>query len=428
MTPQNPDPASAHRFAPTQVRRLERSGLTLLARENHDAAVATADVWIGVGSADEPPEIGGVSHFLEHMMFKGTEKYSPGQIEREIENRGGLCNAGTSYDFTHYYITMPSENIDHGIDALAEMMVGSVIDPTEFEKERIVILEEWRRKQDTPGAMLHEDAYEEIFEAGPYHRPVIGTQETIKAITRDQMMDYYQRHYTPEKMALVVTGDVDVDHVAALADARFAGIGRRYNPLVTTPEAQAIGRGKVHHREKATGGQLYLAMGAALAARPSVDDLVPLDVAQFILGQGRASILFQELKEKRRLASTISANFGAHRDNALLMVMATCSPANKAELADAIRAEIAGFLARPIEDAQLTRARRLLASAHLHSFETSGGAAGEVGYYHMLTGDPAFLDTYLDRLAAATGDQIREALRRQLDGNPLNLITVGPQQ
>ena len=202
------------------------NGIPLLIFENHEAAVATADVWVRTGAADEPDELSGVSHFLEHMLFKGTDKWGLGEIERAIESVGGVCNAGTSYDFTHYYITMPSGAVGTGIELLAEMVRRSTLDPTELEKERLVILEEYRRKQDHPAAVLYERLYQELFESGPYHEPVIGHEETIRAIDRDRMLDYYRKRYSPQNLTLVVTGDIDPEQVIAQAETALGDFER----------------------------------------------------------------------------------------------------------------------------------------------------------------------------------------------------------
>ncbi len=398
----------------------------LLIRENHDVAVATADIWIWTGSADEPPSISGISHFLEHMLFKGTDRFKTGQIEREIENLGGMCNAATSYDFTHYYITMPAQNIGRGIEMLGEMVRHSSLDPTELEKERGVILEEWRRKQDNPAAMLYEDVYEQLYEAGPYHRPVIGLEETIRSITRDRMNDYYRRHYAPSNMALVVAGDVDPTAISEKTGDVFSGWDRQYDPLVTASEPTHLGRAQIHHREKPTGGELYFALAWGAPGAAEVNRIIPLDVAQFILGQGRASILFQEIKEKRRLASTIGCYYGTHRRDSIFIVVATCIPGKRDELSRAVREQLERFASEPISADQFNRARRLLASGYRFSFETTGGASSEIGYYRTLTGGTDFLDRYLERLDSLTPDETRQIFADCLQQNEPIEVSVGP--
>ncbi len=411
----------------TVTRKLD-NGLTLLMRPDRNVPVATADIWVRVGSGDEPPEIGGISHFLEHMMFKGTERFATGEIEREIENVGGVSNAATSYDFTHYYITLPSENLSRGMEMLGEMIGGSSLDPTELEKERLVILEEYRRKQDTPAALLYEDVYEKVSVSGPYHRAVIGTEETIRSITREQMRDYYRRHYAPDNMALVLTGDFDLDDATKTAARYFGGMDWKLNPLLARREETQWAREQSHHREKPTGGETYWALACGAPGADNLEALVPLDLAQFILGQGRASILYQEIKEKRRLASTVGCYYSTLRQGSVFMAVATCEPKQKSELSIAIRAAISELAEKGITEAQFHRAKRLLASAHRFGFETTGGASSEIGYYYTLTGNSDFIDGYLERLESATAKDVQRALATMLKTSEFTEVSVGPSE
>lgn len=413
--------------APGLVHRLP-NGLTLIVRENHEVAVATADVWVGTGSAHETPAIGGISHFLEHMMFKGTDRFGLGQIEREIEFHGGVSNAGTSYDFTHYYVTLPSAGVERAIQMLSEMVGFSSLDPAELEKERLVILEEYRRKQDNPEAMLFEDLYEQLYVAGPYHRAVIGSDATIRAITREQMADYYRRHYAPPNMTLVVTGDVRSSTVLDWAERHFGRLERPFDPLLPAgPEPSRTSAAKRFHRTKPTGGEVYLCLACAAPGLESPEDLIPLDIAETILGRGRASVLYQSVKERQRLASTITTAYWTMRYGATFMLDATCLPEKRTALRSALDAELEKFAAAPVADEQFRRATRLLASGHLFSFETTGGASSQIGYHQTLLGDTDLLDHYLERLAAVTPQDVRAAFGRLMDRARWVEVSVGPE-
>lgn len=418
--------STSRRMAPTIERTLP-NGMKLLIRPNRDVAVATVDIWVRTGAADEPTHISGISHFLEHMMFKGTARFKTGEIEREIENAGGVCNAGTSYDFTHYYLTLPSDRIGRGIEMLSEMISGSSLDPEELEKERLVILEEYRRKQDNPGAMLYEDVYNLLYEAGPYHMPVIGSEETIRSISREQMADYYGRQYSVDNSVLIITGDVEVDEAEAMAARAFAGFTRKLNPVLAQPLPIKISGAKRHHREKPTGGEMYWGLACAGPGASEQDKFIPLDVAQFILGQGRAAILYQEIKEKRQLAPTISCHFSQHRHESLFIVSSACEPARVDELSKAVRETLNRFANDPIPADQFNRARRLLGSALLFSLETTGGASSETGYYYTLTGGTRFLDSYLDQLDALTPEAVQSAFADMLRRYEFIEVTVGPK-
>lgn len=409
--------------APTIVRRLE-CGLTLLVRPNPDAPVATADVWVRTGAADESPEVGGASHFLEHMLFKGTERFGLGEIEREIENLGGVCNAATSYDYTHYFVTAPADAVGRSIDMLGEMTRCSTLDAAEVEKERLVILEEWRRKKDSPAASLYEELYAELWDEGPYRLPVLGTDETIRAISRDDLDAYYRARYAPENMALAASGPIDPDAIAERAERAFAGFDRVARTVAENP-APVAAPAKRRHRERATGGENYVVVAFVCPGADDPDAIVPLDLAQFVLGQGRASILNRELKERRRLASTVSCHYAAKRRTGAFMTVATCRPDKREELIDAIRERFDRFASEPIPDEEFERAKRLLRSAHLFSLETTGGATTDAGHGYALTGDLALTDEYLDRLEAADPERSR-ALFAEAWSRGAAALSVGP--
>lgn len=413
---------------PTALYRLS-CGLPLLILENHEVGVATADVWVRTGAADEPAEWAGISHFLEHMLFKGTARWGLGEIERAIESVGGICNAGTSHDFTHYYITMPADSISTGIGMLAEMIRNSALDPGELEKERLVILEEYRRKQDFPPGVLYERLYEELFERGAYHDTVIGSEATIRSIHRDQMQEYYQKRYSPASTALVVTGDVDPASIIAEAERAFAGFDRPLVELHPHPEVR-FGRGKRVHIDKPTGGELYVAFAFPAAGMNQAQRVLPLDMAQSILGQGRASRLYQTIKEKQGLCSSISTYYPTHMTESLFVVAATCLPGQRAALREALERELVRFADAPPAEPEVRRALRLESSSHRFSMETTGSAAGSIGYYFTLTGGTEFFDGYLDRLEQVTAGEIRELAVETLRPGDLAAtlveVSVGP--
>jgi predicted Zn-dependent peptidase len=392
-------------------------------------AVATADVWVRTGAEDEPAEVSGISHFLEHMMFKGTEQWGLGEIERAIESVGGVCNAATSYDFTHYYITLPSASIATGIGMLAEMIRNSTLDAEELEKERLVILEEYRRKQDNPAGVLYERLYTELFEAGPYHETVIGSEETIRAITREKMLDYYHKRYSPASAALVLTGDFDPEAAIAEAEKAFSGFDRPLVELRTAPETR-YGRGKRVHIDKPTGGEVYVAFAFPAVGMNATEKVVPLDTAQTILGSGRAALLYQTLKEKQALCSSIQTYYPTHMKESLFVVIATCRPEQRAALREGVERELARFAAAAPEEAALRRALRLDASAHRFGMETTGGASSNIGYYYTLSGGTEFLDGYLERLERTTADEVRRAAAETLGtgeiAGAMVEVAVGP--
>lgn len=406
-------------------------GIPLLMSPRDDVPVATADVWVRTGAADEPLVVSGISHFLEHMLFKGTERWGLGEIERRLESVGGVCNAGTSYDFTHYYMTMPTPALTMGIEMLADMVRSSTLDTGELEKERLVILEEYRRKQDHPAGVLYENLYASFFAQGPYHASVIGTEESIRAIDRTSMHDYFQRRYSPANMVFVVAGTFDRKTVIDAAEQAFAGFDRPLGNL-HTPQPISYGYGKHERMTKKTGGESYIAFALpAPGTNTDAETILALDMAQYILGQGRAALLHRELKEKRGLCSSISAYYPTHMRDSLFAAIATCEPGQCEALREGVYEVIEAFTKTPPKREVFERARRLLASGHRFSLETSSGVASALGYYYTMTGSTAFHDDYLEHLAALTPERVCECFAEQCTPRPMREImtslAVGPE-
>src|SRR6266852_8525043 len=200
------------------------NGLRLILQEHRTAEVVSVQLWVGVGGRDEAPSERGFSHFAEHMLFKGTERLGPGFVDREVERVGGRTNAGTSLDYTYYYMLLPSARAARGIEVLADMAFNSRFDPEELGREREVVFEEVRLGEDNPRSFLVRRLYENAFTGYPYGFPVLGDPAALRAATRESLRGYYKRHYAPENMTLVVAGPVDPVAIRALAAKSFGSV------------------------------------------------------------------------------------------------------------------------------------------------------------------------------------------------------------
>lgn len=410
-----------------EVRHLP-NGLTLIMVPRAADKVVTVDLWVKVGSADEPPEVSGVSHFLEHMVFKGAAGRGVGEIDQAVEGVGGYMNAATSHDYTHFYITVPGSEISSAVDALSDMALRATLDSDELNKEREVVLEEFNRKQDDPQGLLWEQVYERSFRSGPYKQPVLGTPETLRGLDREKMLDFYRRHYAPGNMTLVVAGGFDVDTVQALADKAFSGSDHVLNPA--QPEAPpcvyAVDKREVYERElNETYGVLAFPAPAMLGVE-NRDEILALDVLQFILGAGRSSILSQEIKEKKRLATSIYAGYSSARFPDLFYVSYTCEEKNRRALEEAVIEEIEKVRDNLPSSDKLNRAKKLLINAHAFSMETTSGLSSSIGYYYTVCGSLDFERHYAEGVRKVDGEQVREVARRILDFDKLNRFAVRP--
>ncbi len=404
------------------------NGLPVLLVHRPGERVVTLDAWVSVGSADEPTGIGGVSHFLEHMLFKGTRRRGVGEIDRLVESVGGYLNAATSHDFTHYYVTVAADDFPVAADVLADVLENSTLDPEELDRERKVILEEYARKQDDPQGFLWDALYERVFEKGPYKASVLGEPETLAAITHDNMLDYYHRHYAPSNLVLIVVGDVEPDRALSLLEQNFAGFNRPYRPILppdSMPTVYARGVREVIERDvQETYGTMTF---PAPSMRDNYAATRALDVLQFVLGGGNASRLYQEIKEKRRLATSISAGYSSSRHPDLFYVAYTCSDDKREELERVALDELDKVRQELIPPAELDRARKLLINAHRFSLETSGGQSGSIGYYYTVTGAPDFEWHYADGIRAVTAEQVQEQARRWFDPEKRAAMVLRPK-
>jgi zinc protease len=404
------------------------NGLPVLLVHRPGERVVTLDAWVSVGSANEPPGIGGVSHFLEHMLFKGTLRRGVGEIDPLVESVGGYLNAATSHDFTHYYITVAADDFAVAADVLADVLEHSTLDPEELDRERQVILEEYARKQDDPQGFLWDALYERVFDQGPYKASVLGEPETLAAINHDNMLDYYHRHYAPSNLVLIVVGDVEPERALPLLEQHFAGFKRPNRPLLPphyTPTVYARGVHEVIERD------VQETYATLTFPAPSIRDhyaaTYALDVLQFVLGGGNASRLYQEVKEKRRLATSISAGYSSSRHPDLFYVAYTCAEEKREELERVVLDELDRVRQTPVSPAELDRARKLLINAHRFSLETSGGQSGSIGYYYTVTGSPDFEWNYADGIRAVTAEQVQEQARRWLDPEKHAAMALRPK-
>ena len=400
------------------------NGLTVAIKQVPNKVV-TLDAWVHVGSANETPALNGVSHFLEHMMFKGTPTFGVGELDKTIMNVGGVWNAGTSKDFTHYYVTVAAPFFQKALDAISDMMQHALIDADEFAREKNVILEEYRRKQDSPWGMLFDELYLSTFAEGPYRNSVLGSFESISNLQRDDMAAYYRAHYQPTKMLLCVIGDVDPGEALKAVEEAFN------SPPVLDPEhlhsphqpPATVYAPPMTNIIKRDVFETYVAMAFPAPGIYRPEDVMALDVASIILGSGRSSRLHRILHEEQRLANSVSAGFPTHQSDSMFYVAMT-TEADDTEKATATAGEILRQMATtaPPTEAEMAKAQRNLRNDLQFGTETNTGQSSMIGYYYTLTGSTDFLDQYIERVESITAEQVADVVRRHLTGDPVTLI------
>lgn len=383
--------------------------------------VVTLDVWVNTGSANESDERNGISHFLEHMLFKGTPKYAPGDLDKVIMNVGGVWNAGTSKDFTHYYVTVASPYFDTALDCLADMIQNSTIDKAEFDQEKMVILEEFRRKQDNPIGLLYDELYEAAFEEGPYKQSVLGSFESISDLDRDDMYNYYRSYYTADNMVLVIVGDVDPEECMVSVRKAFANLPVKAAPLNDAPRKTTMLPGG-DRRLARDVSETYIGLAFPAPAFEDSKEVLAMDLAVTLLGDGRSSRLFRQLKEEKRIVNSISAGFATHRYPGMAYAVATPADETSADIVDEIWQTFRALGENPPSESEMAKILRVIRNGLLFGMETNTGQSSTIGYYYTLTGSTRFLSEYLQHLDALTPADVAAVAKKYFSNKPVTVI------
>lgn len=395
--------------------------MRLIVQEHRAASTVAVHLWAGVGGRDEAIGERGFSHFAEHMLFKGTTTRPRGFVDREVEAVGGRTNAGTSNDYTFYYLLLPAARALSGISLMADMVLNSVFDPAELGREREVVFEEVRLNEDNPRSSLGRQLYNLLYDGHPYGRPVLGDVKDLRDATQESLRGYYARHYVPDNMTLVVVGPVNP---AAVRAAAIEGFGSRpatgyARPPVGAPAPlEGVRARSVERPERQTQ------LGFAWLAPPLGDpDMPAVDVLSHILGGSRSSRLNQALRERARLVSSISGWYGTLQGAGALGVTAQLEGSDQDAVEKAIMAEIARVQSEGVTAEELARAITASEAEREFSRETVEGLALAYGRAET-TWNLEAERTYVDRIRAVTRDQVQQAARRYLTASYARLAFV----
>ena len=404
---------------PATVRRtVLPNGLTVLIRRDTSAPVVAIVTYVRAGYFDETDDVVGIAHVLEHMYFKGTPTRGVGEIARETKASGGYLNAATIYDHTVYYTVLPSSGFDTGLDVQFDAYANSTVDADELRRELEVIIQEAKRKSDSPGAVSTETLFELMHDRHRIRRWRIGREPGLRALTRDAMLGFYRNFYRPERTVLSIVGDVD--HDEALAE-----VTRRYGELpagtpTLSPGEEEVDQSGFRYREWSGDiGQTQVAFGWRTPG--TLDDATPaLDILSVILSGGRASRLYRAVREKK-LATSVSAYDYTPTSIGVFVVHAETPPERAAEAARAIWAQLRDIRERGVTDAEVTRARSVYESRWLRRLEDMEGQANYLAEWEAL-GDWRTGEKYLARALAVSAEEITALARKWLDPDQAGVV------
>ena len=409
------DPATVHRT-------VLPNGLTVLIRRDTSAPVVAIVTHVKAGYFDETDDVSGIAHVLEHMFFKGTERRGVGDISKETKGSGGYLNAHTIYDQTVYFTVLPSSGFASGLDIQSDAYANSVIEAAELSKELEVIIQEAKRKADSPSALAVETLYEILHDKHRMRRWRIGHEEGLRALDRNAMMKFYRNFYQPSNTILSIVGDVDVDEV-------MARVTEHYGSLSDRAPVREAGPGEPHHddlRYRELSGDITQSQLVIGWRTPDTmhEDTPVLDFAGHVLAAGRSSRLYRALREKQ-LVSSVSAYNYSPTELGVFVIHAETPPEKIVDAARVAWDQMRALREEPIDAIEMERTRRIFDARWLRRFESMEGQANYLAEWEAL-GDWKLGDEYYSRFMSVTPEEIHETVRRYLAASSAGIVIYRP--
>jgi zinc protease len=403
------------------------NGLTALIKEDHSAPVVSIQIWVGSGSIHESEFLGsGLSHYVEHMVFKGTPTRQPGDIAKSIHDLGGNLNAYTSLDRTVFHVDLPSRHWRSALDILSDAVSNPVFPESEWEKEKDVILREISMGRDNPDRVLNELLWRTAYAAHPYRIPVIGYADIFKTLTRDNLVNFYRRRYVTDNMIVSIVGDISTADVEAALRNQFGAIPRRGGPppVIDAEPPQILPR---FARE--TGPYKVSRLNIAFHTVTLTDPDAPaLELLGSVVGNGQSSRLVQNIKEKQQLVHSISAGSYTPRYPGIFAVEASFDPAKESEVLKSINEEIASWSSARFSKEEIEKARRMILVGELSSLQTMHGQAASYASGELFMKNPRMSEAYLEKLARVTPEDLCAVARKYLGEDNRTTVILSPAQ
>lgn len=402
-----------------------KNGLNYILEERKNTGVVAIQVWMNVGSKDEDDRVAGITHFIEHLIFKGTEKIK-GDFASRIEAMGGSVNAFTSFDNTVYHIVIPTMVFREGFDLLMESVKNPAFPEGEIAKERKVVLEEIKMGEDDPQRKLFKELFSLSYHGEVYGKPVIGFTETVEKITRNDILDYYRSHYIPSNQTIVITGDFDSQTAKEMIVKHWSDQASNPKPAVrkVTHEAKGDTEKIVDKAVK----ENYIAIAYGIPRRTN-SDVPAIDVLGTILGDGESSRLQETIKKREALVNGISTYVFAPQQEGLFVIYANYSQADETQaVLRGIETQIRRMQKEEIADWELVKAKNMLKAYYVYDAEAAQGRARQLGDSKTMTGDPYFIEKYLKAVDNVTAEDVKKAASKYLVSKDRRTVIMGPKR
>jgi predicted Zn-dependent peptidase len=404
------------------------SGLRIVTEEEKSVRSAAFGIWVNVGSRDESNSTAGASHFLEHLLFKGTKKRSSLEISSSIEAVGGETNAFTSKEYTCFYARVIDKDLPLAVDVISDLITSSVVKSVDVDAERKVVLEEIAMRDDDPSDLIHDLFLEKYYGDTPLGRPILGSIKSIKNMSRSTVFNYYKNRYKPEDLVVAVAGNVKHKKVVqmvedALSKDGFLDQPKREFKVRSSPQVKVAGKGKVTLLDKKTE-QAHIIYGVPGVAREDKSRFA-LSILSSAIGGGMSSRLFQEIREKRGLAYSTYAYSQQFSGSGVLTFYVGCKPEKAEESITIIQSILFDIAEKGLTHEEIERAKGAVSGALVLSQEDTGSRMTRIGKSELVYGQVLSFDEILREVANVTPEQITEIARKTLPTSP-TLAVVGP--
>ncbi|QYF90763.1 pitrilysin family protein [Arthrobacter sp. PAMC25284] len=414
----------------SEVRRsVLPGGVRVLTEAMPGQRSATIGFWVGVGSRDEAAGQHGSTHFLEHLLFKGTRRRSALEIASAFDEVGGESNAATAKESTCYFARVLDTDLPMAIDVIADMITGAVLDPQEMDQERDVILEEIAMDSDDPTDVAHEHFVAAVLGTHPLARPIGGTPDAIRAVERDSVWDHYQRYYRPDELVITAAGGLDHDVVCGLVVDALNAAGWKLEPTAAPTPRRGTDRAVIAgtaglHVVKRPVEQANIIMGCPSLVATDGRRFV-MSVLNAVLGGGMSSRLFQEVREKRGLVYSTYSFASAYADAGYFGMYAGCTPSKVQQVIGLLGAELDKLAEGGIAEDELRKAVGQLCGGIVLALEDTGSRMSRLGRAELVSGEYQDIDETLRLIKAVTAGEVQE-LARELAAAPRTITVVGP--
>lgn len=402
-----------------------KNGLQVVLVPSQKSPVISVQMWVNTGSADERKGEEGISHFIEHLVFKGSNEFKTGEIAQVVEASGGELNAYTSFDQTVFYVTVSSAFQDMGLRVIREMMGFPLFDKTEIDNEREVVIEEIKRSKDSSGRQASRALFETSYKNHAYGIPVIGYDKLIKTVSVKKLVDYYKDRYSPANMKLIVSGDFDIKEIKKKIESEFSVIPKtKVRKIIRKQEPAQKSPRITLNKTNFEDSYLYIAWPGCKA---TAKEAILLDLMALVIGQGESSHLVHRLRNELGLVRSIGMSSYTPKDRGLLAVSMNLSVDKMEEVFEQTTKVLTDFLSNPIDKSELVKAARAIESERYYSLETVDGMSSLVGNYEFYFGDFKALDQMMKVIDETTAVDLTKLARKYMDPKKISVILSSKQ-